>query len=103
MVLHHLRKGLKIGAESIRMSVKMVRKELAPLIKAHHLTEKDAKRFTSEAIALGKKAKSRAAALAKAETKRIITKLGYVSKAEVDSLKKRVISLERKLKAKARR
>ncbi len=102
MVLHHLRKGLKIGAESMRLTAKMIEKELRPLIKAHHLTRKDARRFASEAIALGRRAKARAATLAKAETKRLITKMGYVSKPEVDSLKKRVAALEKKLKTKKR-
>ena len=84
----------------MRLSAKAVIKELRPLIKAHHLTPKDARRFASEAVALGKRAKAKAAALAKAETKRIITKLGYVSKPEVDSLKRRVATLEKRLKRK---
>ena len=102
MVLHHLRKGLKIGAESMRMSVKLVMRELKPLIKASHITAKDARRFAAEAVALGKRAKAKAMTLAKAEAARIITKAGYVSKAEVDSLKKRVAALEKRLKPKRR-
>jgi polyhydroxyalkanoate synthesis regulator phasin len=100
MVLHHLRKGLKIGAESIRMSAKLVMRELNPLIKAGHITAKDARRFAAEAAALGKKAKTKAMALAKTEAGRIITQAGYVSKAEVDSLKKRVAAIENRLKPK---
>lgn len=103
MVLHHLRKGLKIGVESMHLSAKLVMRELKPLVKAGHLSAKDAKRFTSEAIALGKKAKAKAKHLAKAEAARVITKAGYVSKAEVESLKKRVAGLERRLKPKKRR
>lgn len=102
MVLHHLRKGLKIGAESMRMSAKMVMRELRPLVKAGHITSKDAKRFASEAVALGKRARARAVMLARAEAKRIITKAGYVSKAEVESLKRRVAALEKRLKPKKR-
>ncbi len=100
MVLHHLRKGLKIGAESARLSAKMVEKELRPLIKAGQLTAKDAKKFALEAVALGKKSKVKAAAVAKAEAKKLVRKMGYVSKSEVDSLKKRVVALEKKHKPK---
>ena len=86
----------------MRMSAKLVMRELNPLVKAGHITAKDARRFAAEAVALGKKAKARATALARAEAKRIITTAGYVSKAEVDSLKRRVAALEKRLKPKRR-
>jgi len=103
MVFSHLKKGIKIGIKAAHISAKQLGAELKPLIRAGHLTAKDARAVAGEARKLGAKAKSKALAAGKLEAKRLIGKMGYMSKAEGDSLKRRVAELEKKLRAKKRK
>jgi len=102
MALNHLKKGLKIGIATLRMTGKQVRKELQPLIKAGQITVEDARAFIKEAEAVGRKTEAKAVIAAKAEGKRLVSKMGYMSKEEGNALKRRIRELEKKLKAKGK-
>jgi polyhydroxyalkanoate synthesis regulator phasin len=103
MVFSHLKKGIKIGIKAVHMSARQLEAELRPLIRAGHLTAKDARAVAGEARKLGAKAKSKAIAAGKLEARKLIGKMGYMSKAEGDSLKRRISELEKKLKSKKRK
>ncbi len=103
MKISHLKKGIKIGIKAAHKTAKQLNKEFAPLIKAGHLTAKEAKGIAIEAERLGRRAKEKALAAAKSEAKVFLGKMGYMSKAEGEALKRKIAELERKQRAKKRR
>jgi polyhydroxyalkanoate synthesis regulator phasin len=102
MALNHLKRGLKIGIATLRMTSTQVHKELQPLIKAGQITVEDAREFVKEAEALGRKTEAKAATAAKSEAKKFISRMGYISKEEAAALRKKIRELEKKLKTKGK-
>ena len=100
MALETLKKGYKIGLNQLKLRASQVEKELVPLVKAGKITAKDAKTFVNEATVVAKKAGVKAKVVINKEAKRLVTKMGYVSKDEVAALKKRVAELERQVRKK---
>lgn len=99
MVLEYLRKGLELGVHAVS-DKKKAKFAIDELVKAGKITIDEGKIFMEEvhkaAIASEKHMKS----ALKGHINTHLNRAGYVSKSEVEQLKKKIRNLEKKLKKK---
>lgn len=103
MVLEYIRKGLEIGMNAAGIDKKKAELFVDELVKAGKLTVEEGKMLLQDIGAAASKSEQNLRKIVVAEIDTHLGKMGYISKKEADSLKRKIRELENQLKHKPKK
>ena len=93
-----LEKAVLTGLGAVSLSQKMAEEFLADLKEKYRISEDEGKAFLDKVQKTAKESKERISEMAETEVKRVVEKVGLVSRDEYERLLKKVEELEGRLK-----
>ncbi len=94
-----LEKIVLTGFGAMSLSQKKAEELLAELREKYRMSEEEGRNFLEKAQNMAREGKERLSEAAEAEVRKVMDKMGLVSRDEFDLLRKRVEELEQKLKS----
>ncbi len=93
-----LEKIVLTGLGAMSLSQKKAEELLAELKEKYRMSEEEGKKFLEKAQTMAREGKERLAEAAEVEVKKVLDRIGFVSRDEFDRLQEKVEELEEKLK-----